>query len=284
MRQTRTVSLDTLEYLYIPDVTYATYGETQRKMQLIIPYRPQWQNGETVPMIAFLPGSAWYQQEMYNGIPALAKLAERGFAVASVQYRESKIAPFPAQVEDVHRAIHYIAEQLAKLFHIDMARTFLMGNSSGGHIALLTALRQAAGIADVLELLNFPIRGVIAESAPSDLFLCAKEGVPANMPATFHPTADLLGVSCLQEHPEKLAEASAQTYLAPGHAVPPILLLHGDSDAQVNVAHSRTLYERLTQNGADADYIELAGVNHGGAPFWTEDVLQIIADFIHKHC
>ena len=35
MRQTRTVSLDTLEYLYVPDVTYATYGETQRKMQLI---------------------------------------------------------------------------------------------------------------------------------------------------------------------------------------------------------------------------------------------------------
>lgn len=202
MRQTRTVSLDTLEYLYVPDVAYATYGETQRKMQLIIPYRPQWQDGETVPLIVFLPGSAWYRQEMYNCIPALAKLAERGFAVASVQYRESKIAPFPAQVEDVHRAIHYIAEQLAKLFHIDMARTFLMGNSSGGHIALLTALRQAAGIADVSELLNFPICGVIAESAPSDLFFCAKEGVPANMPATFHPTADLLGVSCLQEHPE----------------------------------------------------------------------------------
>lgn len=119
-----------------------------------------------------------------------------------MQYRESKIAPFPAQVEDVHRAIHYIAEQLAKLFHIDMARTFLMGNSSGGHIALLTALRQAAGIADVSEMLNFPICGVIAESAPSDLFLCAKEGVQANMPATFRPTADLLGVSCLQEHPE----------------------------------------------------------------------------------
>ena len=39
MRQTRTVSLDTLEYLYVPDVAYATYGETQRKMQLIIPYR-----------------------------------------------------------------------------------------------------------------------------------------------------------------------------------------------------------------------------------------------------
>lgn len=202
MRQTRTVSLDTLEYLYVPDVAYVTYGETQRKMQLIIPYRPHWPDGETVPLIVFLPGSAWYRQEMYNCIPALAKLAERGFAVASVQYRESKIAPFPAQVEDVHRAIHYIAEQLAKLFHIDMARTFLMGNSSGGHIALLTALRQAAGIVDVSELLNFPICGVIAESAPSDLFLCAKEGVPANMPATFCPTADLLGVSCLQEHPE----------------------------------------------------------------------------------
>lgn len=193
MRQTRTVSLDTLEYLYVPDVAYATYGETQRKMQLIIPYRPQWQDGETVPLIVFLPGSAWYRQEMYNCIPALAKLAERGFAVASVQYRESKIAPFPAQVEDVHRAIHYIAEQLAKLFHIDMARTFLMGNSSGGHIALLTALRQAAGIADVSELLNFPICGVIAESAPSDLFLCAKEGRSGQYARDFPPDRGFAG-------------------------------------------------------------------------------------------
>ena len=70
MRQTRTVSLDTLEYLYVPDVAYATYGETQRKMQLIIPYRPHWPDGETVPLIVFLPGSAWYRQEMYNDIPA----------------------------------------------------------------------------------------------------------------------------------------------------------------------------------------------------------------------
>lgn len=284
MRQTRTVPLDTLEYLYVPDVTYATYGEIQRKMQLIIPYRPCWCDDETVQLIVFLPGSAWYRQEMYNGIPALAKLAEKGFAVASVQYRESKIAPFPAQTEDVHRAIHYIATQLAKPFHIDMARTFLMGNSSGGHIALLTALRQAAGIVDADDLPPAPIRGVIAESAPSDLFLCAKEGVPAGMPANFRPTADLLGVACPQEHPEKLAEASAQTYLAPDRAVPPILLLHGDRDEQVSVAHSRTLYERLTQNGVDADYIELADVNHGGAPFWMGDVLQIIADFVHQHC
>lgn len=284
MRQTRTVSLDTLEYLYVPDVVYATYGEIQREMQLIIPYRRQWPDGETVPLIVFLPGSAWYRQEMYNGIPALAKLAEKGFAVASVQYRESKIAPFPAQVEDVLRAVHHIAANLAKPFHIDMARTFLMGNSSGGHIALLTALRQAAGIADAPELPNFPIRGVIAESAPSDLFRCAQEGVPAGMPATFRPTADLLGVANPQEHPDKLAEASAQTYIRPGRDIPPIILLHGDSDTQVSVAHSRTLYERLTQNGVDADCVELTGVNHGGAPFWTGDVLQIIADFVHHHC
>lgn len=95
MRQTRTVSLDTLEYLYVPDVAYATYGETQRKMQLIIPYRPQWQDGETVPLIAFLPGSAWYQQEMYNGIPALAKLAEGDSLLhpCSTANRKSRLSP-----------------------------------------------------------------------------------------------------------------------------------------------------------------------------------------------
>lgn len=95
MRQTRTVSLDTLEYLYVPDVAYATYGETQRKMQLIIPYRPHWQDGETVPLIVFLPGSAWYRQEMYNSIPALANLRKGDSPLhpCSTANRKSRLSP-----------------------------------------------------------------------------------------------------------------------------------------------------------------------------------------------
>lgn len=147
MKKTIRVECKDLEWLYVPNVMYHEYEETKRYLQLIIPYRQEWKENETYPLVIFIPGSAWYEQEMYNGIPALSRLAERGFVVAALQYRESTIARYPAQVEDVERAVLFLLSK-AETFHIDSDRIFLAGNSSGGHIALMTAMRSANGLKD----------------------------------------------------------------------------------------------------------------------------------------
>ncbi len=74
-------------------------------------------------MILFIPGSAWHIQEMYNNISACSELAKRGFAVAEVQYRESDLAIFPAQVIDAKKAIRFI-QSIAEQFHIDTENMF----------------------------------------------------------------------------------------------------------------------------------------------------------------
>lgn len=111
---------------------------------------------------------------MYNDIPKLVELAKRGFAIGAMEYRESDIAKFPAQIEDVANALDFIKEK-AEQFHFDMERLFLMGNSSGGHIATMAALFDAHGLCKKLP----KVSGVICECGSNEILICANEELPS---------------------------------------------------------------------------------------------------------
>lgn len=165
-----TTQSDELQWLYSPDWVYHDYGDCKRHLQIIFPYRREMPREEKYPLILFVPGSAWRKQEMYNDIPQYAALAQRGFVVAAMEYRESDIAPFPAQIEDVCNAVDFLPA-IADNFHIDTHRIFLMGNSLGGHIAMMAVLLSAHGSCRTLP----NISGVIVESGATDILTCAKD-------------------------------------------------------------------------------------------------------------
>lgn len=162
-----------VQWLYSQDWEYYDYGNCKRHLQIIFPFRQEMSKDEKYPLILFIPGSAWHKQEMYNDLPQYALLARRGFEIAAMEYRESDIAPFPAQIEDVYNALNFIPG-IADLFHIDADKVFLMGNSSGGHVAMMSVLFHAHGLCKALP----KISGVICESGSTDLLICAKEELP----------------------------------------------------------------------------------------------------------
>lgn len=130
---------DNTEWLYAPGFIYHQYDDgVSLELSLIFPYRAEWESDERFPLVIYIPGAAWHKQELCNDVPKYTRLAERGSVFAIVQVRESDIAPFPAQLEDIHRAAAWLIGH-AEQFHIDTAQIFLAGNSSGGHLALLTA-------------------------------------------------------------------------------------------------------------------------------------------------
>ncbi len=255
-----------MEYLYIPDVHYASPGGIPRRMQLIVPYDP---TDRRYPAVLHVPGAAWHRQEMYNDLPKISRLAETGCVMAAVQVRESDIAPFPAQVEDIAAAVAFLREN-AERFHIDPDRVLLMGNSSGGHLVLMTMLLRA----------DLALRGVIALSAPTDLLLCAAEPCPEGMFPDGRPTERLLGLRDLPAHPEEANRASCAMYITTETRLPPVLLLHGDADGVVSVEHSRSLHRLLREARQEVSYLELPGVGHGGMAFWSEEAFRRIAAFI----
>ncbi len=278
------IRCDGTEWLYAPDEEYADYDGCKRFLQIIFPYRSKWPEDKKYPLVIFIPGSAWHRQEMYNSLPQYARLAERGFVFAAMQYRESDIAPFPAQIQDVHMAVKHLFTK-AEQFHIDMSRIYLAGNSSGGHIALMTAFSKACGVFTELWQeekdecpVSYDISGVIAESAPSDIMLCLSEPLPSWMKE--RPTLKLLGTERIDGHETLARRASCGTYISEDAALPPVLLLHGTEDDNVSVRHSRLLYQMLTAKGKEVCYYELDGAGHGGAVFWEDEVLDIIEKFI----
>lgn len=272
-----TSSSNELQWLYSQDWEYHDYGDCKRHLQIIFPCKPEWQEGEKYPLILFIPGSAWHKQEMYNDIPQYAKLAERRYVVAAMEYRESDIATFPAQIEDVCNALKFIPT-IADNFHIDMNRIYLMGNSSGGHIAMMSVLYSAHGFCETLP----KISGVILESASTDLLICAQAPLPPWMP--IRPSAVLLGVDKIEGNEELAEKASCVTYLTEKVEIPPVLLIHGEYDPVVSVENSRTLYEKLIDTNHEAVYYELEDSHaHGGATFYERKVLNIIQEFCEKH-
>jgi acetyl esterase/lipase len=273
------IHCDDIEWLYAPDEEYYAYKDCKRYLQLIIPYRREWKAEEKFPLLIFIPGSAWKKQEMYNDLPKLSRLAERGIVLAALQYRESDIAPFPAQIYDVHHAVDYLIENSQKL-HIDTDRIYIAGNSSGGHIALMSAFTKAHGLH--IEECRHPyeIKGLIAESAPSDLMLCQSETLPPWMKK--RPTAELLGVEDVRMYPDLARKASCFAYITKDVKLPPLLLLHGDQDPVVTVEQSRRFYNALNENEKSVRYYELLGSSHCGADFWADRIIDIVVDFVHS--
>ena len=255
-----------IEWLYAPDLPYARRDSGELRIQLIFPYRRQWAD-ERFPVVLFLPGAAWYRQEMYNSVPQWAKLAERGVVVAAVQVRSSKDAKFPAQTDDLLDAMHAIAAQ-AERWHIDPHRMYLCGQSSGGHIALLTAMRRSG---EIVAAEDFTLRGVIAVSAPTDMALCGGK-----------PTCDLLGVEDLSAAPEKTAAASCAGYITPAAEIPPVLLIHGDADEIVPAEHSQLLHRLLCNAGKPVEMVLVPGENHGGAWQWRREIIDRMMAFIRR--
>lgn len=252
-----TAPAERTEWIYIPDVVYHEDRTFTRRLQCVVPYRRAWETDDRYPLVVFIPGAAWQRQEMYNGLPGLCALARRGYAIASVQVREARLAPFPAQIEDVRRALDFLTSR-AREFHLDMDRTVLAGDSSGAHLALMTALMGPCHA-----------RGVMNLFGPTDMLL---SGGPM--------TASLLGVPRVAEAPEKAAAASCGTYITPESRIPPMLIAHGLLDDTVSPEHSIRLHEQLQACGKRSSLYLVEHAGHGGAFWWSEPMLAVMDEFM----
>ncbi|MET9506563.1 alpha/beta hydrolase [Streptomyces sp. NPDC006622] len=201
-----------------------------------------------VPVVLFAHGGAWrrgrredmgYRMRGWEPGP-FARLAAAGLAVASVDYRLSGEAVFPAPLDDLRAALRWLALRAPEL-GTDTGRTAVWGESAGGHLAALLALSEGAS----------RLRGAVAWYAPSDLTR------QPDGPDT--PEALLLGAAPSRV-PGLAREASPVAQVRPG--APPFLLVHGEDDSMVDCDHSRALAARLDEAGVPVDLWTVPGADH----------------------
>src|SRR5207248_1787567 len=116
----------------IRDLEYARAGDTSLKLDLYVPT-----NVKSPPVIVWVHGGAWRSGSKNN--PSILPLTEKGYAVASIDYRLSPVAPFPAQIHDIKAAIRYL-RGTAKDHGVSAETIAISGGSAGGHLAALVGV------------------------------------------------------------------------------------------------------------------------------------------------
>lgn len=201
--------------------------------------------------------------------------------MAIVQYRESDLAPFPAQIEDTKTAIRFLRKHHEEYF-IDEKNVFLFGDSSGGHVALVS------GLTCKLPLFNgtlYPeysheVRAIIDFYGVVDITM--EDGFPTteNHQQPDSPEGYLIGRKNVLEHLDIARQTNPMTYL--DGDIPPILIAHGTKDRLVAFKQSVNLYKALKEKNKDVIFYRMKGADHGGPMFFCEEMLDEVIKFIKR--
>ena len=211
-----------------------------------------------VPAVVFLHGGGWRVGSRHSAGPAyrnaqpgpFERVAQRGIAVASIDYRLSGEATWPAQLHDGKAAIRWLRARADEV-GIDADRIAAWGESAGGHLAELLGLVTDPALEGDIGVTgpSSAVSAVVAWYAPSDVGAVARDtGRDPADPTT--PEAQLLGAPA-PAVPDRAAEASPVTHVSPD--APPFLLLHGRADRAVPCVQSERLYAALVEAGVEAE-------------------------------
>ena len=225
-------------------------------------YRPL-SAGAPVPVIVWLHGGGWFTGDRTLAPDLAQHVADTGMAVASIEYRLSGQALFPAQLHDVRAAICFLRASAEEL-GLDPQAVGVWGASAGGHLAAL------AGLTGHLTALpgeedtggDASVQAVAESYAPVDLaaVVAEAEATIPGMDGASSPEAWLIG-----GHPAQNAEVARRASpLSWVHgAAPPFQISHGTADVLVSHRQSERLHEALVAAGADSELYLLEGYKHG---------------------
>ncbi|WP_197454242.1 alpha/beta hydrolase [Stieleria varia] len=238
-------------------------------------YAPSGATTKPPPTIIWVHGGAW-RAGSKSDVPVLQWL-KRGFAIASVDYRLSTEAKFPAQVHDIKAAIRYLRGRASQL-NLDPDRFVIAGSSAGGHLAALVGVTNGVDelegsvgehlseSSDVQAIVSF----YGASNLQSILSQSTQHGLSVRVPAL-----QLLLGGQPDEVPELAKLASPIAHV--DSFDPPLWLIHGDADPQMPPRQSKELETAYNKADRPVKLDVVAGGKHGGEEFYAGERLDSIA-------
>ncbi len=249
------------------DVEYASLpGYRPLLLDLTVPTN---RNGP-VPVVVYLHPGAWLtgthkpNSHYRCQNPILTCLPEAGLAVASVQYRLSAEARFPACMHDVAAAVRWL-RRFAPELGLDPDRIGSWGESCGGHLSSMLAMNLAdesmTGAAGVTGVPS-TIRAAVSWYGVTDFLSLRAQALPgtkADYDAPDAPGSRLIGAAASAE-PDRARRASPITWVSARAA--PMLFVHGDDDHITPPRQSATLCAALAAADVAAELVMVPGAEH----------------------
>jgi acetyl esterase/lipase len=256
------------------DLAYVDGGHERQKLDLYLPSDAR----GPLPLIVWVHGGGWQAGSKTSVLPLRHGLIAKGYAIASIGYRLTDTAPFPAQIQDVKAAIRWLRAHAAE-HRLAPDRFVAWGSSAGGHLVAMLGTAGDIKAFDVGAHLDQSsrVQAVIDFFGPSDLqrFVTTPGYESHARPGS--PENKLIG-GVVAEHPAKAAAASPVSYVTKDDA--PFLILHGSADPTVPANQSEILHAALRQAGVQSTLHVLPGAKHGGPEFSSPAALGWIEAFL----
>jgi acetyl esterase/lipase len=270
-------------------LTYATYedaaGQTQDlKLELLVPA-----SAAPVPVVIWIHGGGWFNGSRLPIPTYVSDLCAKGYAVASIDYRLSGTAIWPAQIQDSKGAVRWLRAHAAT-YNLDPDRFAAWGGSAGAHLA---SMLGTTGDEEVVTIGNFTadlegaiggntgyssrVQAVVSWYGYGDFLQMNFYPSTQNHDTNGSPESRLVG-DWIQKVPERTATASPITFASPDD--PPFLVMHGTLDDLVPFNQSELLVDALRRNGGRVTWLPVQNAGHGNPAFNTTASNQTVYDFL----
>ncbi|WP_153916503.1 alpha/beta hydrolase [Shewanella sp. TC10] len=272
------------------DIVFKTIENRDIKLDL---YRPKASSDKPYKLLIWIHGGAWKRgskDALPNKNPLLLNsVINAGYALASVNYRLSTEATFPAPVADINDAINYLQAN-ATQYQITADNVVMMGRSAGGHLAGLIGATNTSANVDFYEKPRYQVSAVVSFFGPTDMIQLGNKPArksnngsgkkAATKSSKKSSVARFLG-DIPKNVPDIAKQASTTSYI--NMKTPPFIMLHGTLDKQVPLSQSEMLKTLLDEQGVlNQLYIE-EGVGHSAPVFDTDKYVPHVMDFLQQH-
>jgi acetyl esterase/lipase len=259
----------------VRDIEYARVGEHSLNLNLHLP-------GGKVrsPLIVWVHGGAWRSGSRSN-MP-LGRIVEEGYAVASVDYRLSTDARFPAQIHDIKAAIRFLRGHSDE-WRLASKKIVIAGDSAGAHLAALVGVsngnKELEGEIGNDRLQSSDVQGIISFYGAANLTTILPQSTPHGLKVRI-PALELL----LGGQPTNVVELTrlASPVFHVDRNDPPLLLFHGDQDPQMPINQSHELHGAYRNVKAPVEFEVVHRAGHGGAQFYDTERLAVVKKFLRQ--
>lgn len=262
------------------DVVFGKGGGRELKMHIVLPRKGF---DSPIPAYVWIHGGGWQGGTKEGGVGKVIPTVRDGFVGATIEYRLTGEASFPAQIEDCKCAIRYLRAHAEK-YHLDPNRIAVGGSSAGGHLAAL--MGTSGGVKELEGVGGWPdqpsdVQAVVDFYGPTDFKAFVTTPGYERHNNAGSPESKLLGGGEVLPNKFGISRVNPITYVDKND--PPFLVIHGSNDRTVPVNQSETIKKALDLANVESTLHIIAGAGHGGPQFATPEVNQMLQKFLLKH-
>ena len=256
----------------IKDVEFAVVHGQSLKLDLYLPDKPKGSG-----LVVWIHGGGWHKGSKDKCF--ITWLPQHGYTVASISYRLSSVAKFPAQLHDCKGAVRWLRANAGK-YGYNSKRVFVAGASAGGHLTALMATTSGHKLLEGKSGGNLDqsstVQGAVDYYGPTD-FILRSQTQPSRANEKGSVVYELLGGGA---HEKVAAAKLASACYHVSKDDPPLLVFHGTKDRTVLLDQSQAIATAYKKAGLPIKLHIIEGASHGGNSFYSGENAKRLLEFL----